>query len=274
MAIGKNKRTSKGGKRGAKKKIIEPMARKEWFDVVAPKNFKVRQFAKTLCNKTIGTRTVSDNLKGRVYECNLADLDEATTKDQPFKKMKLTVGDVQGRNVLTSFHSMSMTTDKLRALFRKWCTMIEAVVDATTKDGHVLRLFVIAFTSRQKGQLSKNCYAPGKLEKWVRLRITRMIKKRIASVTLNRAVSLLSHDILSDALQERCNPILPLRDLKICKAKLIRSPKQDVSKLIEIHGKLPESMEDKPRIIETAPIVAAIAAAAAAPVAGEVKATA
>jgi len=262
MAIGKNKRVSKGGKRGSKKKVTEPMSRKEWFDVVAPRNFKVRQFAKTLCNKTIGTRTVADNMKGRVYECNLADLDQATTKDQPFKKMKLQVAEVQGRNLLTSFHSMGMTTDKIRSMFRKWCTMIETVVDATTKDGHVLRLFVVAFTTRQKGQLSKNCYAPGKLEKWVRLRITRMVKKRIGSVTLNRAVSLLAHDILSDALLERCNPILPLRDLKIYKARIVRSPKLDIAKLIDAHGKVPDSMEDKPRIIETAPIVAAVAAAA------------
>jgi small subunit ribosomal protein S3Ae len=263
MAIGKNKRVSKGGKRGNKKKVIEPMSKKEWFDVVAPRNFKVRQFAKTVCNKTIGIRTVADNMRGRVYETNLADLDNASTKDQPFKKMKLQVQEVQGRNLLTTFHSMSITTDKMRSLFRKWCTMIESVVDAQTKDGYTLRFFVTAFTARQKGQLSKNCYAPGKLEKWVRSRITKMIKKRISSVSMNRAVSLLSHDILSDALQERCNPILPLRDLKIVKAKVIRSPKLDTQKLFDLHGKVPESMEDKPRVVEVAPVVAAAAATAA-----------
>jgi len=260
MAMGKNKRVSKGGKRGTKKKIVEPMAKKEWFDIVAPRNFKTRQFTKSVANKTQGIRTVADNLKGRVYESNLADLDQATTKDQPFKKIKLQVGEVVGRNALTTFHSMSMTTDKTRSLFRKWCSMIESVVDAPTKDGYTLRFFVVAFTARNKGQLSKNCYAPGKLEKWVRLRITRMIRKRILSVTLNRAVSLLSHDILTDALQERCNPILPIRDLKIVKAKVIRSPKLDTVKLVESHGKLPESQEDKARVVEVAAVAAPVAA--------------
>ena len=42
MAVGKNPRVSKGGRRGAKKKIQEPMTRKEWYDVVAPKTFKNR----------------------------------------------------------------------------------------------------------------------------------------------------------------------------------------------------------------------------------------
>jgi len=261
MAMGKNKRVSKGGKRGSKKKVVEPMMKKEWFDVVAPRNFKVRQFAKTICNKTIGIRTVADNMKGRVYEGNLADLDQSTTKDQPFKKIKLQVGEVVGRNLLTTFHSMNMTTDKVRSLFRKWCTTIESVVDCTTKDGYVVRFFVTAFTSRSKGQLSKNCYAPGKLEKWVRLRITRMLKKRIGSVSLNRAVSLLSHDILTDSLQERCNPILPIRDLKIVKAKVVRSPKLDTQKLVESHVKIPESVEDKARVVEVAAVVAAPVAA-------------
>lgn len=267
MAIGKNKRVSKGGKRGNKKKIVEPMSKKEWFDVVAPKNFKNRQIAKTICNKTIGIRTVADNMKGRVYEANLADLDSNNTKDQPFKKMRLQVQEVAGRNLLTTFHSMEMTTDKIRSLFRKWCTMIEAIVDAQTKDGYTIRVFVVAFTARQKGQLSKNCYAAGKLESWVRLRISKMVKKRIGSVSLNRVVSLLAHDILSDSLMERCNPIIPLRDLKIQKAKVIRSPKIDTQKVLDLHGKVPESMEDKPRIVETAPI--AVAAAAAAPAAAE-----
>lgn len=264
MAIGKNKRVSKGGKRGNKKKVIEPMSKKEWFDVVAPKNFKNRQIAKTICNKTIGIRTVADNMKGRVYEANLADLDSNNTKDQPFKKMKLQVQELQGRNLLTSFHSMEMTTDKMRSLFRKWCTMIESVVDAQTKDGYTVRLFIVAFTARQKGQLSKNCYAAGKLESWVRQRITKTAKKRIASVSLNRVVSLLAHDILSDSLFASCNPILPIRDLKIFKAKVIRSPKVDTQKILDLHGKVPESQEDKPRIVEVAAVVAAAAAAPAA----------
>lgn len=262
MAIGKNKRVSKGGKRGNKKKIVEPMSKKEWFDVVAPRNFKNRQFAKTLCNKTIGIRTVADNMKGRVYEANLAEIDGNNTKDQPFKKMKLQVQELAGRNLLTTFHSMSFTTDKIRSLFRKWCTMIETVVDAQTKDGFVVRFFVVAFTARQKGQLSKNCYAPGKLESWVRLRITRMIKKRIGAISLNRVVSLLAHDILSTNLFERCNPILPLRDLKVCKVKVIRSPKLDAQKVFDLHGKIPASLEAEARIVEEAPVVAAVAAAA------------
>merc|ERR1719387_1474186 len=121
MAVGKNKRMSKGGKRGAKKKVVEPMLRKEWYDVVAPANFEKRQFAKTICNKTQGLKIAADNLRGRVYEVNQADLvNDAPTKDQAFRNVKFEV---------------------------------------MTADGYTPRLFVMAFTKKQKTQLSKNCYS-------------------------------------------------------------------------------------------------------------------
>ena len=251
MAVGKQKKGGKGGKRG-KKKTVEPMARKEWYDVVAPANFKTRQFSKTVCNKTIGIKLASDNLKGRVYTANLADLDQATGKDQPFRNVKFAVQEIQGRNLLTQFHGMNLTADKLRSLVRKWCTQIEAVIEAKTADGYTIRLFVMAFTIKQANQLSKNCYAKDRLVKWCRLRMTKMVQKRLAKVDINQAVTLLTQDILADSLFKRCNPIVPLRDVKIFKAKVIRTPKFDAQKLLDSHGVIPVSHEGETKEVEEA----------------------
>ncbi len=54
MAIGKNKRLSKKGK-GGKKKVIDPLSKKEWFDLKAPVPFRQRSFGKTLVTRTTGT---------------------------------------------------------------------------------------------------------------------------------------------------------------------------------------------------------------------------
>lgn len=251
MAVGKQKKGGKGGKRG-KKKAVEPMARKEWYDVVAPSNFKTRQFAKAICNKTIGTKLSSDNLMGRVYTANLSDLDQVSGKDQPFRNVKFTVEEIQGRNLLTRFHGMNLTTDKVRSLLRKWCTQVESIVEAKTADGYVLRLFIMAFTVKQANQLSKNCYAKTRLIKWVRLRMTNMIKKRLEKCDINQAVTLLTQDILSDALFKRCNPIVPLRDVKIFKVKVIRTPKFDAQKLLDSHGTVPVSHEGEAKAVEEA----------------------
>jgi len=59
----------------------------------------------------------SDGLKGRVFEVSLADLQD---DEVAFRKFKLIVEEVQGKHVLTNFHGMSMTTDKLRSLVKKW----------------------------------------------------------------------------------------------------------------------------------------------------------
>jgi len=252
MAVGKNKRVSKGGRRGSKKKIQEPMSRKEWYDVVAPNTFKNRQFAKTVCNKTQGLKIAADNLRGRVYEVNQADLDGAHNKDQAFRKIKFEVQEVDGRNLLTQFHSLALTTDKVRSMLRKWCTLIEAPVEAKTADGFVLRLFVTSFTKKQPGQLSKNCYSKTRLEKWVRFRMSKIIQNKLSKLDINQTLTLLTNDVLVDTLHKRCSAIVPLRDVKFSKVKVIRTPKVDIQKLRDAHEPIPESIEANARIVEEA----------------------
>merc|ERR1712228_284413 len=158
-AVGKNKGLKIGGKKGAKKKVVDPFTRKDWYDIKAPSLFKVRQVGKTLVNRTQGTRIASDGLKGRVYEVSLADLQNENDAERSFRKFKLVCDDVQGKNCLTNFHGMGLTTDKLRSMVKKWQTLIEANIDVKTTDGYTLRLFCIGFTKKRPNQIKKTCYA-------------------------------------------------------------------------------------------------------------------
>ena len=60
MAIGKNKK----GKKGGRKKVIEPMTRKDWYDVQVPATFAVRKIGKTLVNRTAGLSAFSSVAAG------------------------------------------------------------------------------------------------------------------------------------------------------------------------------------------------------------------
>ncbi|KAL4695497.1 hypothetical protein H8959_000592 [Pygathrix nigripes] len=156
MAVGKNKRLTKGGKKGAKKKVVDPFSKKDWYDVKAPAMFNIRNIGKTLVTSTQGTKIASDGLKGRVFEVSLADLQN---DEVAFRRFKLITEDVQGKNCLTNFHGMDLTRDKMCSMVKKWQTMIEAHVDVKTTDGYLLRLFCVGFTKKRSNQIRKTSYA-------------------------------------------------------------------------------------------------------------------
>ena len=109
MMVGKNKRLTKRGKKGAKKKVVDPFSKKDWYDVKAPAMFNIRNIGKTLVTRTQGTKIVSDGLKGHVFEVSLADLQNDKVA---FKKFKLITEDVKGKNCLISMLWILLVTKR------------------------------------------------------------------------------------------------------------------------------------------------------------------
>ncbi|GFQ86069.1 40S ribosomal protein S3a [Trichonephila clavata] len=233
MAIGKNKGLIKGGKKGVKKKVVDPFTRKDWYDVKAPAMFSVRNIGKTLVNRTQGTKIASEGLKGRVFEISLADLQN---DEIAFRKFRLIAEEVQGRNVLTNFHGMDLTTDKLRSLVKKWQTLIEASVDVKTTDGYLLRMFCIGFTKKCANQVKKTCYAQHSQVRMIRRKMTEIINREVSSSDLKEVVNKLIPDSIGRDIEKACQGIYPLHDVMIRKVKVLKKPKFDVSKLLELHG--------------------------------------
>merc|ERR1711972_576598 len=129
-----------------------------------------------------GTKIATEELKGRVLELNLADLN--SDEDQSYKKVKLCIEEVQGRNCLTDFHGMTLTRDKLCSLIRKWQTLIEAHVDVKTTDGYLVRMFAIAFTKRRQDQVKTNCYAQTAQIRKIRHKIIQIMTDAASKVQL------------------------------------------------------------------------------------------
>uniref|UniRef100_A0A4D5R9Y1 Small ribosomal subunit protein eS1 n=1 Tax=Scolopendra viridis TaxID=118503 RepID=A0A4D5R9Y1_SCOVI len=233
MAVGKNKGLSKGGKKGVKKKIVDPFTRKDWYDVKAPSTFTNRQIGKTLVNRTQGTKIASEGLKGRVFEVSLADLQN---DEIAYRKFRLIAEEVQGRNVLTNFHGMDLTTDKLRSMVKKWQTLIEANVDVKTTDGYLLRLFCIGFTKKWPQQAKKTCYAQHTQIRLIRKKMVETMMQEVSSNDLKGVVNKLIPDSIGKDIEKKCQGIYPLHDVYIRKVKVLKKPKFDLGKLLELHG--------------------------------------
>ncbi|CAO2584072.1 40S ribosomal protein S3a [Lemmus lemmus] len=207
MAVDKNKRLTKGGKKGAKKKVVDPFSKKDWYDVKAPAMFSIRNIGKTLVTRTQGTKIASDGLKGRVFEVSLADLQN---DEVAFRKFKLITEDVQGKNCLTNFHGMDLTLDKMCSMVRKWQTMIEAHVDVKTTDGYLLRLFCEHQQVRQTREVQTNDW--------------------------KEVVNKLIPDSIGKDIEKACQSIYPLHDVFARKVKMLKKPKFELGKLMELHG--------------------------------------
>jgi len=249
MAVGKNKKLGKKKKGGARKNQ-DPFARKEWYDVKAPTNFPSRTLGKTVATKTTGQKQARDSLLGRVFEASLGDL-KTNGEDEAFRKFRFRVEEVQGSQCLTNFYGMDLTTDKLRSLVRKWQTLIESHVDVKTTDGFVLRLFVIAFTKRRPNQLRKTSYAQTAQIKQIRKKMAEIIQRESA-VELNDLVNKLVSEVIGREIEKSTQGIYPLKDVMVRKVKMLRSPKTDLGKLLEIHG----GAENVQKAAEVPPVAA------------------
>ncbi|KAI9135927.1 40S ribosomal protein S1 [Paraphysoderma sedebokerense] len=234
MAVGKNKRLSKG-KKGLKKKIVDPFSRKDWYDVKAPSVFEVRNIGKTFVNRTQGLKNANDALRGRVFEVSLADLNK-DAEDQAFRKIRLRCDEISGKNCLTNFHGMDMTSDKLRSLVKKWQSLIEAHVDVKTTDGYLLRIFTIAFTKRRPNQVKKTTYAQSAQIRQIRKKMFEIMTKEASSCDLKELVQKFVPEVIGRSIEKATQGIYPLQNVYVRKVKILKSPKFDLGKLMELHA--------------------------------------
>jgi len=231
------------GKKGVKKKVVDPFTRKEWYDVKGPSFFEVKNIGKTLVNRSQGLKNANDSLKGRIIEVSLADLTK--DEDHGFRKIKLRIDEVQGKNCLTNFHGMDFTSDKLRSLVRKWQSLIEAHVDVKTTDGYLVRLFAIAFTKRRPNQVRKTTYAQTAQIREIRKKMFEIMNREASSCDLKELVQKFVPEAIGREIEKAARSIYPLQNVYIRKAKIVKAPKFDINKLLELHGEVTDETGTK-----------------------------
>jgi small subunit ribosomal protein S3Ae len=146
-----------------------------------------------------------------VFEASLADLQN--DEDHAFRKVKLRVDEVQGKNCLTNFYGMDFTTDKLRSLVRKWQTLIEANVTIKTTDEYLVRLFAIAFTKRRPNQIKKTTYARSSQIRMIRKKMTDIMQREASGCSLAQLTTKLIPEVIGREIEKATQGIYPLQNV-------------------------------------------------------------
>jgi len=248
MTAGKNPRNFK--KKGLKKKVQHPFVKKEWYNVQVPSIFDNRTPTLTPCNKTAGQKIAADSLRGRVFEISLADLNREA-HEHNWRKVKVQCEEVKGYDCYTNFHGLDITRDKSCTLIKKWHSLIEAFAQAKTADGYIVRMFSIAFTKRHKAQVKATCYAKASQQRLIRQKMMEIMVNECQKSSLKDLFKKFLSDQISKQITKECSKIFPLENVLIKKVKVLKKPKFDLTKLMELYTDRPEAAKPAAAAEET-----------------------
>merc|ERR1711924_250357 len=155
-----------------------------------------------------GHKALLRRAQGPCVQVSLGDLKQ--NEDDAYRKIRLRIEDVQGKQVLCNFWGMDFTTDKLRSLVRKWQSLIESNVDVKTTDGYVLRCFCIGFTKKRQFQIRKTSYVQSAQIRAIRKKMVDIMTKEVASCDLIKAVEKFVPEFIGKDIMKACEGIYPL----------------------------------------------------------------
>merc|ERR1712195_352577 len=198
MTAGKNPRSFK--KKGQqKKKVVHAFNKKEWYNVRAPTAFEVRVPTLTPCNKAQGQNIPADSLRGRIFQITHADLNQTNKHDLAWRVVRLQVEEVKGFDCFTNFNGISITR-------------------------------------RQNRQVKATCYAKASKIKQIRQKMQEIMVNETQKSSLKDLFKKLLADQLGKQITDECNKIFPLQNVLVHKAKVLKKPKFDLTKLMELYA--------------------------------------
>merc|ERR1712224_309574 len=139
------------------------------------------------------------------------------------------------------FHGMSLTRDKQMQPVRKWHSLIEAHCSVKTTDGYVLRMFCIGFTKRRQEQVRQTCYAGSAQVRKIRKKMVEVMQKESSKSMMRDLVKKLIPEALGKEIEKATRGIYPIQNCLIRQVKMVKKPKFDLTKLMELHT---ESLKD------------------------------
>merc|ERR1712098_732127 len=98
----------------------------------------------------------------------------------------------------------------------------------------------MALTKRRQDQRRQTCYAGSQIKK-IRAKMVEVMQKEAGKCMLRDLVKKLIPEAGGKEIEKAARSIFPLKDCMIRKVKIVKKPKFDLTKLMELHG---ESLKD------------------------------
>jgi small subunit ribosomal protein S3Ae len=190
---------------------------------------------------------VETAVKGRVVPYLQADLTAGETSGYLWRKIRLIVDEVEGRNAKTSFYGLDTTRDEMCFLVKKWRTLVETYCDCKTKDGYILRLFTVAFTKTTEGQKRKTAYALASQVKAIRKKVVEILSKEVNKSDVTQVLNTFTTEVIHNRIQKEASKIFPVEHVKVRKIKVIQRPKIDCKMFVYSATKLNEMHDNDKR---------------------------
>mmetsp|Transcript_6542 Transcript_6542/g.4913 ORF Transcript_6542/g.4913 Transcript_6542/m.4913 type:complete len:179 (+) Transcript_6542:371-907(+) len=159
--------------------------------------------------------------------------------------MKVQVEAIKGYDCFTNFHGMDVTREKLCQLVKKWHTLVEAFAQAKTADGYMMRLFCIGFTKRTNRQVKATCYTKNSQKRAIRKKMMEIMINETQKSTLKDLTKKFITESIGKQIRNECSKIFPLSTVMIKKVKVLKKPKFDLTKLMDLYQEKPEARQEK-----------------------------
>lgn len=189
-------------------KVKDKWREKTWLEVIAPSSFGGVQIARipaTDANKAIG----------RVIQTTLYDL----LKQDPSHysiKVSFVVTKIDGNKAFTTFRGHEYAREYMRSLVRRGSSMVGLIKDYTTRDGYLIRIYVIAFTQGRINSSRKHK---------VREVADKILQDKAAALDYEQLVQEMVLNKTASEIFAEAKKINMLRHLGIRKTKLLKAPK-------------------------------------------------
>ncbi|MDO5851673.1 MAG: 30S ribosomal protein S3ae [Methanobacteriaceae archaeon] len=187
----------------ARRRVRDTWKEKEWYNIVTPKEFG---------DISLGTSPARepDMLEGRKIESSMREI--AGDFSKQYVKLFFEIDHVSGDTAHTTFVGHKVTSDYVRSMIRRGTSRIDTITQATTREGRVFKIHMIAITVKRAKTSQKQLIRETMSKLIVKNAADKTYEELIKDIVIGKFASSIYHDV---------KKIYPLKRVETIKTKII-----------------------------------------------------